>query len=107
MEQHWWDSNEHLPGKFVVLKRNYDLGNVQQPPIPSAGLRSGVAAVYKQACENQEPVSLTVIDEVYGLHMEDMITLKITIDDKFAESFTYPTPEQAKSRVITDRDFSP
>lgn len=106
IDQHWWDSNTRLPGKFVVLKRNYDMGNVQQPAIPSAELRSGVEAEYKQACENTEPVSLTVIDEVYGIRMEDLITLKITIDDEFAESFTYPTPEHAKSRVITDRDFS-
>ena len=106
VDQHWWDSNERLPNKYIVLKRNYDLGHIQQPVIPPSILRDKVDASSKADCESDEPIVLSLVDRIYGFKMKDLVSMHITIDDEFHPVFAYPSPEHEKSRLITDDDFA-
>jgi len=106
VDQHWWDSNKRIPDKYIVLKRNYDLGNIQQPAMPPKALIDSVEEPFKHRCENKEPISLAVVDELYGFQMNDLISLQITIDEEYATPFSYLDDRHVPTRVITDDDFS-
>ncbi len=34
----WWNSTESIPNKYMVLQRNYDLGDIQKPHRPTPDL---------------------------------------------------------------------
>ena len=61
---------------------------------------------YKDTCANTEPLYLEVVDSIFGFDMQDLITLEITIDEEYAQTFTFPTPSKEENRIISDQDFA-
>ena len=108
VDQYWWDSNNRIPDKWAVLKRNYDIGATDhEPPRLPPELRAKVEDAELLTCdEDTPPVTLQVVDELYGLKMAELATLEITISDEFAEDFPFPTPESRATRAVTQADFA-
>ena len=103
---YWWDSRSRIPYKYVVLKRNYEVDNIQRPMILPTELLSIIGEHYKDTCANTEPLYLEVVDSIFGFDMQDLITLEITIDEEYAQTFTFPTPSKEENRIISDQDFA-
>ena len=106
LDRHWWDSSKMVPDKYIVLKRNYDLGPVPPPAIPPKELLANTAASQNITCDNDTaPVMIKVVEEIFNYKMTDLVSLEIAIDDEFAPTFSWPTVEHKKKRVIRDSDF--
>ena len=88
----WWDSNEPLPNKFVLLKRHYDLGDKQAPYLVSVEqAKTGpnwdvLASLYEQA-PMQHDLSLT--NTLFGINFDDIAKQQLSIDAKFTAAFQH------------------
>ncbi|MDO6620573.1 DUF4056 domain-containing protein [Shewanella sp. 6_MG-2023] len=92
----WWDSNEPLPNKFVLLKRHYLLGDKQSPYLVSKEQAQAsdqwdkVAAVYDAPAL---PQHLSLAVELFGINFDEVAVQHISVDKKFAGSFSH-VPEE-------------
>ena len=106
VDQHWWDSNERLPNKYVVLARNYDVGLRQQPPRIPEALKAKMPAEFQQACPAEIPARELLIAEQYaGFELAKLATLQIDILPKYQEKFNYPNELTRSTHRLTDADF--
>lgn len=107
VDQHWWDSNERLPEKYIVLARNYDVGLRQQPPRIPKHIKAGLSEELQQACPDEVPAREMVLEARYaGFELANLASLQIDILPKYQEEFNYPNEATRTARQLTDADFS-
>ncbi|MCL1143378.1 DUF4056 domain-containing protein [Shewanella gaetbuli] len=88
----WWDSNNPLPNKFMLLKRHYQLGHIQQPFLVPQTLAKRSPSWPLLAEVYQNPVAphrLSIAQEVHGVVLDDVAKLYLHVDDKFKASFEH------------------
>ncbi|WP_227006697.1 DUF4056 domain-containing protein [Shewanella donghaensis] len=103
----WWDSNEPLPNKFVLLKRHYKLGNKQSPHLVSKEQAQASSEWDKLASIYEEPTSpqnLSLAVELFGINFDEVAVQHISVDKKFAGSFSH-VPEELWLDGITHLQF--
>ena len=84
LDGQWWDSQRHLPEKFLVLNRNYETGDSRFPtPVPG---------------ETASPVALMLSHDVAGYTLSSLAELQLWPGKNMAQ---LPKPE----RFYTFRDF--
>ena len=106
LDQHWWDSSQRLPDKFVVLKRNYDVGAQQLPPRLPPQLRPLLSEEMQQACPEQAPPRYLRLQESYaGFDFAELAALEIDILEEYRDDFTYPDEIARAANHIDQSDF--
>jgi hypothetical protein len=103
----WWDSNEALPNKFVLLQRHYALGNKQSPYIVSKDKVQGsedwalLASLYEQPVK---PHNLSLATEMFGVQFDDIAVQHVSVDEEFKASFAH-VPEALWADGFTHLQF--
>jgi len=104
----WWDSNEPLPNKFMLLKRHYTLGDEQSPYLVDKQTAKShahwplLAPIYAQ--EHQaKPLSLPRYS--HGIDIDEKAQLWLFVGDEFKANFSH-IPSQMWSNGFTSDVFS-
>lgn len=104
VDQLWWDSNERLPEKFIVLKRNYNMATVQTP-----NLVSEAAAVSQPAgvscTDGVKPERITVRDRIYDRPISDWVHIAFSVGEKYRPSFSSEAAFRTGAGIITPAEF--
>ncbi|MEH6453198.1 MAG: DUF4056 domain-containing protein [Psychromonas sp.] len=92
----WWDSEQAMPSKFMLLKRHYLLGDKQSPYLVPEHLAEQ-HALWKQVKPlYQNPAKahhLSLSSTLHGIDIEDISELVLHIGEKYQESFEHiPQP---------------
>lgn len=88
----WWDSNEPLPSKFMLLKRHYAFGDHQLPYLVDKEIAQQhahwplLAALYQR---KNEPKPLSLPRYSHNVDIDDVAQLWLFIDDEFKSSFNH------------------
>ncbi|WP_247663123.1 DUF4056 domain-containing protein [Shewanella sp. MMG014] len=107
IDGYWWDSNEPLPNKFMLLKRHYELGDQQSPYIVPKGLAfiskswPAISALYEQTVE---PHELQLANLVHGIAIDDVAKQWLFVDPKFSASFDH-VPASLWQQGFTQEQF--
>lgn len=104
----WWDSNEPLPNKFMLLKRHYALGDKQSPYL--VGKESAqqhthwpeLAEIYQQSAE---PKQLSLPRYSHNVDIDEIAQLWLFIDDEFTPNFSH-IPKAIWQNGFTTSAFS-
>ena len=106
----WWKSDVAMPGKFMVLKRNYALGTTQHPFLVSAqqaGLLSKRWAEVKSLYEKPvTPLELTLPDSLYGFELDQIAQVRLYVDKQYQASFQHIPEYLWKDNPIIPVNFS-
>ncbi|MCW3172554.1 DUF4056 domain-containing protein [Shewanella subflava] len=92
VDRDWWNSDEPLPHKFVVLKRHYKLGMQQAPFLvsqaqaQSSGLWDKLAKFFEKPIE---PQHLSLTGEMFGINFDEVAIQHVTVDEAFRASFEH------------------
>ncbi|MCL1066385.1 DUF4056 domain-containing protein [Shewanella olleyana] len=92
IDGYWWDSNEPMPNKFMLLNRHYELGDHQSPylvPIDMAknsDIWSDVAGVYKTPKVAHD---LSLANTVHGINIDEVAKQWLYVDAKFESNFEH------------------
>ncbi|WP_249185322.1 DUF4056 domain-containing protein [Moritella sp. 5] len=103
----WWDSNEPLPNKFMLLKRHYALGDVQSPYLVDKKAAQAhahwplLAPLYQQ---DNEAKQLSLPRYSQGIDIDEVAKLWLFIDDKFKANFSH-IPADMWSNGFTNEFF--
>ncbi|WP_254462804.1 DUF4056 domain-containing protein [Photobacterium ganghwense] len=94
----WWDSQESIPSKYMVLKRHYLLGDTQRPYLA----KSQVSEV------TDFPVILSLPSRLYDLELDKIAVLVLEINSKYRSSFSHIPDNLWRKRIthLTFRDIA-
>ena len=83
----WWDSEVPLPGKAIVIRREFDVDGELQPWLmPSRYASAELNASLKQRCgPDPEPATLRIPDSLDGIAMREFVRLEIVMDGMLAD----------------------
>lgn len=101
----WWDSNEPLPNKFMLLKRHYALGDQQVPYLVGKQAAKDhahwplLAALFDQ--ENQAK-TLSLPRYSHEIDIDTVAQLWLFIGDEFKASFNHIPPELWSNGFTSD-----
>ena len=101
----WWSSEERLPSKRVVLRRNFSLGPEIAPwQIPADRITAQLAADREGLCSRlpPSPAVLRYPTRVEGLAFEAVAKLDLRVGDDFSSDLPLPDPN---SRWLSQRDL--
>ena len=101
----WWSSEERLPSKRVVLRRNFSLGPEIAPwQIPADRITAQLAADREGLCSQlpPSPAVLRYPTRVEGLAFEAVAKLDLRVGDDFSSDLPLPDPN---SRWLSQRDL--
>ncbi|GIU20041.1 MULTISPECIES: DUF4056 domain-containing protein [unclassified Shewanella] len=104
----WWDSNQALPSKFMLLKRHYQLGDKQSPYlVPKATAQAHakwpeVEALYGS---QHQPHHLSLSNSIYGIDIDAVAQQKLVVADKYKASFKH-IPAELWQDGFTQADFN-
>ena len=107
VDGHWWDSNQALPSKFMLLKRHYELGDRQSPYLVPKSLAEQdeswqvLAPLYSNEV-NPHVLSLSRI--IHGVEIDTVASQKLVVADKFQASFQH-IPAKLWQQGFTQADF--
>ncbi len=107
IDGHWWDSQQPLPSKFMLLKRHYELGDKQSPYlVPKAMAQTNanwqqIAPLYQQP---HQAHALGLSNRVHGINIDSVAQQKLFVGDKFKSSFTH-IPSELWQNGFTQADF--
>lgn len=107
----WWDSNEPLPNKFMLLKRHYALGDVQSPYLVDKQTAQAhdhwplLAPLYLQEKQqDHQAKQLSLPRYSHGVDIDEVAKLWLFIDDKFKANFSH-IPAELWSNGFTSAQF--
>ncbi|TRX52343.1 DUF4056 domain-containing protein [Thalassomonas sp. M1454] len=89
---HWWDSSKPLPKKYMLLKRDYQLGHTRKPHLIPAELltkHKDLLGLDINDFANAQPVTLALPDEIEGIEFDTIAQQWLMIDAKFKASFNH------------------
>jgi hypothetical protein len=101
----WWSSQERLPSKRVVLRRNFGLGPEMAPwQIPSERITPQLAADRADLCAQlpSSPAVLRYPTDLEGVSFEQIAKLDLFVGDDFPSALPLPDPG---SRWLSNRDL--
>lgn len=104
---HWWDSQQPLPSKFMLLKRHYKLGDKQSPYLVPKSLAQShakwdeVEAVFKAPAQAHH---LSLSNTIHGIDIDGVAKQKLIVADKYKESFKH-IPAELWQNGFTQADF--
>ena len=101
----WWNSEERLPKKGVVLRRNFELGPEIVPwQIPADRFTAQLRADREELCSGlpRSPAVLRYPTRVEGLVFAEVAKLDLRIGDDFPSDRLLPDPNL---RWLSQRDF--
>ncbi|WP_228768534.1 DUF4056 domain-containing protein [Shewanella sp. TC10] len=107
IDGYWWDSNEPMPNKFMLLKRHYELGEQQSPylvPIDMAknsDTWSDVVSVYETPNVAHD---LSLANHVHGITIDNVAKQWLHVDAKFESHFEH-VPESLWRDGFTQQSF--
>ncbi|MCL1129136.1 DUF4056 domain-containing protein [Shewanella sairae] len=107
IDGHWWDSQQPLPSKFMLLKRHYELGDKQSPYlVPKAVAQTNakwqqIAPLYQQP---HQAHALGLSNRVHGINIDSVAQQKLFVGDKFKPSFKH-IPSELWQNGFTQADF--
>ncbi|MCL1140575.1 DUF4056 domain-containing protein [Shewanella pneumatophori] len=107
IDGYWWDSNQALPSKFMLLKRHYELGDKQSPYLVTKQLAEQHASwqeIKPLYAEDNQAHSLSLSNTVHGIEIDTVATQKLTVADKFKHSFKH-IPPALWQNGFTQADF--
>ena len=83
----WWDSSVRIPGKRVVIRREFDILRELTPwLLPDRYASTELRAALREACgANPKAKTLRVPESLGGVAMRDLVKLEITLDGTFSE----------------------
>lgn len=103
----WWDSNEPLPNKFMLLKRHYALGDEQSPYLVEQQDAKAhahwplLAPLYQQ--DNKAKI-LSLPRYSHGIDIDETALLWLFVGDKFKPNFSH-IPSDMWSNGFTSNAF--
>ncbi|QIR14913.1 DUF4056 domain-containing protein [Shewanella aestuarii] len=104
----WWDSNEPLPNKFVLLKRHYNLGDKQSPYLVSKEKAQNsedgeiLASLFSQPIKRQD---LSLAADMFGIQFDDVAVQHISVDEKYRATFEH-IPQALWANGFTHLQFA-
>nr|WP_299810414.1 DUF4056 domain-containing protein [uncultured Shewanella sp.] len=107
IDGHWWDSEQPLPSKFMLLKRHYLLGDKQSPYlVPKALARSHAKwPEVQELYESQHQAhDLSLSNSVHGIDIDAIAKQKLIVSEKFTDSFKH-IPAELWQDGFTQADF--
>ena len=106
VDQSWWNSNERLPEKYVVLKRDYDVGLKKTPLlIPIEKVATVENPGHMSCSDSAKPVELSIEESLYGFAIKDLVTVQVTIDPEHHDVFAFPSDKHRAESRVTQADF--
>jgi len=98
----WWNSKARLPDRHLVLRRDFDIGEVTTPWLISDAYSSPEMQswVNRECGGIQQPIVLLRPQSLEGIKFSDLMTLEIDVD--VPDPFPYP---RVGSNRITQADF--
>ncbi|MCL1058449.1 DUF4056 domain-containing protein [Shewanella gelidimarina] len=94
IDGHWWDSNQALPSKFMLLKRHYELGDQQSPYLVPKALAQAhpkwddIAPLYETDV-TAKAHHLSLSNLIHGIDIDAVAQQKLIVADKFKHSFKH------------------
>jgi hypothetical protein len=100
----WWQSEERLPSRDLVLKRNMEIGEVIKPwrVTESHWTQRAQDAIEEYCGGDDSPVLLTNPSTYEGVPFSSMATLELKLEKATAKRLPIPLPEDG---VLTQTDF--
>ncbi|ABV85647.1 DUF4056 domain-containing protein [Shewanella pealeana] len=107
IDGHWWDSNQPLPSKFMLLKRHYQLGDKQSPYLVPKTMAQSHAKwpEVEELYESQHQAHhLSLSNSVHGVDIDAIAQQKLVVADKYKASFKH-IPAELWQNGFTQADF--
>ncbi|WP_285164869.1 DUF4056 domain-containing protein [Shewanella goraebulensis] len=107
IDGYWWDANEPMPNKFMLLKRHYELGDKQSPylvPKDMAIKSNNWSALEHIYHSDKAAHDLTLANNVHGIVIDDVAKQWLYVDAKFEASFNH-IPESLWRDGFTQQVF--
>lgn len=107
VDQYYWDSNARLPDKYLVLKRNYNVGHNRAPhlfPKEVAMASKNWKEVEKFYEQYHSPVNISQPNRLHGVALDDIVQFKIYVNKKFEKYFTH-IPASIWKDGVTSNEF--
>ncbi|MGS0675803.1 DUF4056 domain-containing protein [Shewanella sp. 125m-1] len=107
IDGHWWDSQQPLPSKFMLLKRHYKLGDQQSPflvPKSLAEPHAKWSEVEELFASEHQAHNLSLSRTVHGIDIDKVAQQKLIVADKFKHSFEH-IPAKLWQDGFTQADF--
>ncbi|ABZ78512.1 conserved hypothetical protein [Shewanella halifaxensis HAW-EB4] len=107
IDGHWWDSQQPLPSKFMLLKRHYKLGDKQSPYLVPKALAqshakwSEVEALFESAHQAHH---LSLSNSTHGIDIDAIAEQKLIVAEKYKDSFKH-IPVELWQDGFTQADF--
>ena len=103
----WWDSEQAMPSKFMLLKRHYLLGDQQSPYLVPQHLAEQhplwdqVESLYQG---DPQAHHLSLLSTLHGIDIEAISELVLYIDEKYQGSFSH-IPEYLWRDGVRHKNF--
>ncbi|GIU17900.1 DUF4056 domain-containing protein [Shewanella sp. MBTL60-007] len=107
IDGHWWDSQQPLPSKFMLLKRHYELGDRQSPYlVPKAMAKSHSKWSEVEGIFELPPQAhhLSLSNSTHGIDIDTIAKQKLIVSEKFKDSFKH-IPAELWQDGFTQADF--
>ncbi len=107
IDGHWWDSQQPLPSKFMLLKRHYELGDKQSPYLVDKALAQshGKWSELQQIFDSSPQAHhLSLSNISHGIDIDAIAQQKLIVSEKFKDSFTH-IPVELWQDGFTQADF--
>ncbi|MDG2680142.1 DUF4056 domain-containing protein, partial [Vibrio parahaemolyticus] len=99
----WWNSHESIPNKYMVLQRNYDLGDIQKPHRLTPELL-GKENSNLQYLAQSPAIVLTIPASVESLDLDNIAKLVLEVAPSYADTFNH-IPKRIWSERIEHTQF--
>jgi len=107
IDGHWWDSSVPLPNKFMLLKRDYQLGDVKLPllvPTSLIDISDETSSLSTINFVEAKPSPLALPAKVYDQDISEIAEIILTIDEPYQKSFSH-IPEALWVNGLSSNDF--
>lgn len=107
IDGHWWDSNQALPSKFMLLKRHYRLGKEQHPylvPEQLAQQDANWPLLEPLFAKTASPMPLSLPAIVHGIDMGGVAQQWLEVAPKYQASFSH-IPSHLWQNGFSNRKF--
>ena len=103
VDQVWWNSEERLPEKSLVMRRYLNTGNELEPwLLPRQYASAELRASLNEACgPNPKPTVIHIPYEAEGVPFSEFMTLEIQVEDRLAKQSIF----QSMGGRVSQNDF--
>ncbi|MGY0615976.1 DUF4056 domain-containing protein [Vibrio sp. FJH11] len=84
----WWNSQESIPNKYMVLQRHYDLGDQQTPYLLTPDLLGEQSPSLQNLAQSAATV-LSLPSSAESLDLDSIAKLVLEISPKYAQTFNH------------------